>query len=1314
MGDIIGRGFDMYVQNQVIKRQEKLAYGQQDIDVIKWNNTNNAFLRLSSGVDVSGSFIRENLGLSGYADGNALARHFKLFAAQTYNYAQKPLVKGDEYKFTKGVGYSFNSSYGFASPEYTSYGLVPPPGITSATIKSLNRGSLREATVNIKCHNLQQFQIIEVLYLRLKYTLLLEWGHSLYFKNDGTLVNSTHDLSDEFLDGNISQTTVLRKIQNEREESNGNYDAFFGLVTNFDWTVTPDGGYDINMIARAAGDVIESLKINSNIPASTTVPTPTSNANLEINAYKSTLNRLLWTIAVNVNDYSGLKPYAHGLDDGSGAFRVDNNSLSKASTIPIGHNKTTGTTLAYNEASMWNFVSLTPGWMGNRQSYIKLGTLLRIIESFLVFYNPKQSNEPIFKIDFDFANNFCFTFPRHVSIDPRVCLIPYPVDASTAKLKAGTLYYEQEKWVITKAYFPDNITPEVGIYSNRPTPAQDYDLNSAIVNSGKIPGLDGGYPTAVGKSSKKGSTAWVNIKAGPMFSGPQEVPASDPRSTDGTSVKLYLLKDTTQIGGKDLFGTGNLFGAVSPKQAIADLRSYNLTTINFLSDDLLNVYDTSINPNNSNNFYTLDPAVFGEEYITWVKPKEVSGRKVFRIQHYGDEGGLDYTDEYIIQYDTDPRPVDTFQGDNAYNNYGDKVTELPDLVIERYEIDLRKYNNDKASGIVASSTGINVYKDLKDDNKPGFKDLNNEAIFSGRTMEIRVNMEYIAKTLSESTDDKDGNANLYTFLKKLLSGVQNALGNVNNFEIVYNEDTNTFKIIDNTLIPGLFQSSQNSNKSIVQFLISAGNNRGNDGGSFVYNMNFRTKLSNAFATMATIGAQANGATVGEDATALSRWNVGLTDRIIEKRVGVGPEITEETDYKKEYIYNMAAFQSIVNKTNEATISDAEVASARNAATDIFKTEISAHALKNQKDRSKGITPLGFIPFDLELNMKGLSGPRIYESYTIDTKLLPKSYQDSIQFICSGISHTITNGEWKTTLNSICGPKQEGSTVTAMSKADPAKSTGNNSNNSKKAKVVITSGPGLEPIQKVVWNAESLGGDPNIYNYGQYFVKDDPRNCLRVATISPSTPNGTTKYYKAGALDLSNSTIKQVLQAMRKYNGVGVNRKEINPLGVDNDCPATGVDNKALFASGLYQFTPGTLYSNVNALSKTDPTIWDWKFNAENQTKLANSVLFLDGELGNYLAGKNNGDKAALVRAINATAGIWASLPLVPKDPNTKVYEDIDDVTIVSGGSGAYVGQGGKVSIQTVAQALITSRIQYCAANNTTAVAPHIPPWYVKP
>jgi hypothetical protein len=237
MADIIGRSFEPYVKKQIAKRQEKLGLGLKNIDTLKFENTNTAFIRLTSGVNVNGEALT-NLGLAGqnkYAD-SGLAKQFKLFSARTPN------------GFTSGFGYNDQSSYGFASN--SDYGFVPPPGIVSMDVKAMNRGSLREANIEIKCHNLEQFQILEVLYMRLKYSILLEWGHSVYFNNSGELIQSRHDLSDTFLKG-TTQTEMLKLIKKERKNSDGNYDAFFGLVTNFSWTLRPDGGYDITVTARS-------------------------------------------------------------------------------------------------------------------------------------------------------------------------------------------------------------------------------------------------------------------------------------------------------------------------------------------------------------------------------------------------------------------------------------------------------------------------------------------------------------------------------------------------------------------------------------------------------------------------------------------------------------------------------------------------------------------------------------------------------------------------------------------------------------------------------------------------------------------------------------------------------------------------------------------------------------------------------------------------------------------------------------------------------------------------------------------------------
>jgi hypothetical protein len=55
--------------------------------------------------------------------------------------------------------------------------------------------------------------------------------------------------------------------------------------------------------------------------------------------------------------------------------------------------------------------------------YVRLGCLLRCMQNFILLYNPDTKNTAILNIDYDSEANFMFTFPRHCSLDPRVCLI---------------------------------------------------------------------------------------------------------------------------------------------------------------------------------------------------------------------------------------------------------------------------------------------------------------------------------------------------------------------------------------------------------------------------------------------------------------------------------------------------------------------------------------------------------------------------------------------------------------------------------------------------------------------------------------------------------------------------------------------------------------------------------------------------------------------------------------------------------------------------------------------------------------------------
>ena len=127
-------------------------------------------------------------------------------------------------------------------------------GIRSADIKHENRGSIRRASVQIKAFNKAQFDIIDVLYLRLGFNVLLEWGHSMYYNNgdNGTLQKDGvgSSLADYFLEGKykngiLTYDAFLDLIKQKRLESNGNYDAMFAKVCNFHWSFLPDGSYDI-------------------------------------------------------------------------------------------------------------------------------------------------------------------------------------------------------------------------------------------------------------------------------------------------------------------------------------------------------------------------------------------------------------------------------------------------------------------------------------------------------------------------------------------------------------------------------------------------------------------------------------------------------------------------------------------------------------------------------------------------------------------------------------------------------------------------------------------------------------------------------------------------------------------------------------------------------------------------------------------------------------------------------------------------------------------------------------------------------------
>ncbi len=201
---ILGQSLDEFVSKQLDIRtriysgtnDDFISKGNLFKENLQYSIANSAFLRMSSAVNIE---TLEKAIFFGKADymGTGLAKNFIL---------QGGTLTSDQ-KFRVGL-----DSYKVGSNE--DFGLRPMPGITSIKITSKGRwGTLREASVNIKCFNRDQLSIVEALYLRPGYTVLLEWGNSLFYNNDFNLINDIKFIdffSDNKSLNNISGESILK------------------------------------------------------------------------------------------------------------------------------------------------------------------------------------------------------------------------------------------------------------------------------------------------------------------------------------------------------------------------------------------------------------------------------------------------------------------------------------------------------------------------------------------------------------------------------------------------------------------------------------------------------------------------------------------------------------------------------------------------------------------------------------------------------------------------------------------------------------------------------------------------------------------------------------------------------------------------------------------------------------------------------------------------------------------------------------------------------------------------------------------------
>ena len=575
----------------------------------------------------------------------------------------------------------------------------------------------------------------------------------------------------------------------------------------------------------------------------------------------------------------------------------------------------------------------------------------------------------------------------------------------------------------------------------------------------------------------------------------------------------------------------------------------------------------------------------------------------------------------------------------------------------------------------------------------------------GQIMNIYFEYDYLMSTMDKNRDEDNSKLNLYDFVDDLLKTANNCLGGVNKLSIRL-ENENVLRIYDQ-ISPYGSQTYKYEND--IPPIINLYGFRGNDG-SFVRDFNIKTELTNDFATIVTVGAQANGSKDTTDALALSNWNFGLVDRFLPEKISSSikkKSSTPSSDYENliklrdqlfylwlGYAEGKIGSYSFDLSDNQRARYDKEDKDGNQTSNtpgldqinedtsyyfEHFQTERYNEFVKLQKDffamlhinSDYNSNQQGMIPLKIEVTMDGLSGIRIYDNMEVDTRFIPSYYPQTLKWIISGVSHKIQNNQWVTELDTIAVPKLP---------EIPVGKTPLSSTRYKSYSLIPLSDLGGESFTQTI-DPTTLPNSNVVDSWNNVMQNADQTGTNRIKQFIGQYESGN-KY------DIANSGRAGQLSTTK------VDDKSIGDL-LDNFAKLPNNDPARVFAMGRMQIVPDTLSAVLGRSYVKDNGITrDTVFGeAVQEIIFDHLILNTRSSIGNYILGKNDGTEADLSSAINSLGYEWAFAPVLKQNSNKfskSLTQDPSWKGTNYGGSAGNPSQS-KLTVKQVAEILISAR-----------------------
>jgi len=408
----VGSGIRPSVADQIRAREASLSRTvTKKTEDILYQNSRAAWIRLSSSVNTLSqdeiSKLNAKAGRTDITGDNTLAR--------------SNILQGGLLNPNRGLRGGVNAdkevdNFAAYNNRPNSTGIRPMPGITGMSVKSKNTyGTLREAEVKISVWTLEDFDMIEKLYLRPGFSMLLEWGHTAYIMNSGAYTTDIHTVSPNLFFGkNVKVDMILNHIEKDvRPLSDYNYEAMLGYVKNFNWSFKPTGEYECTVSIISAGEIIESIKSGFDP-----------------------------RLRIKDKDQYDDPDSEVGKEQKKSIFHYALAKLGKMKTIVFG-NTFDKDDLASEAPDLaaplqpftgyYDDIQLDDGWFFDTETpmqWIPLRTFLDIVNKMVAPVDNTKKEEDTgsrtylkFNIDYELSSDL-LTFPTHFSIDPTVCVLP--------------------------------------------------------------------------------------------------------------------------------------------------------------------------------------------------------------------------------------------------------------------------------------------------------------------------------------------------------------------------------------------------------------------------------------------------------------------------------------------------------------------------------------------------------------------------------------------------------------------------------------------------------------------------------------------------------------------------------------------------------------------------------------------------------------------------------------------------------------------------------------------------------------------------